>query len=882
MYSTQNNFKKNIKTSKEETKIFELVCLISSLEKRISDLNKTMEYNKNNELFQKISAIDEEILKRKKAINNYNENIKKEEINNNKISSYNELNNQIIEMDLEELNQKIKDITSDGGNNLQEIYTISNEKINTILSQKQTEDELKFLNIDYNIMNFIYQNILNEIKEQTNKIDQLHEKMRMLKEEKLTLNEKLAEHISKKESFEEMAKVYLYKFFNDLDKSENKILNNNLDILSNINIPEESLMLNLYELYNININELCKEIAYRIVEAINDYMKNNNIDTNLLENITVKENENDSIMLIYSKIKKDILLFINSFQSNNEQDKYINNFQILLNEFFINLSKNIIILIEFYNNKRISPNNEYSNLFSSNPNLSHLVVYIKLMFQKYNLERIIKNDLDFLRCEYKKTEETIISELNNCEYNIKKLKDKEKNCSIKLDNMEKSKNKYIRNISNIKSDVSLKDKIYLNLTEKSNKLIVDKNILNNKYKRRINENEKVNHSMNEQILNKNKEINILQEKKKFLEEKMAKKNKIILLEIGKLKSLISEKFNIIKFIIDDYRKKNGNSFYLYDMFIDKISKNLISTSKSLIHKHNTSHNIYYKTPKNRPYLELFKQEKEDYSNYQKFLTVEKRNYSRDFIKNNNKNNILRENNLKTLHEKASKNIYENIIDNIEVSQNKIKNKPYKEYQKSKTLSKISKNSDLKVENIIDKKYGELKIKYNELTKPYKCYFREYLSNKDIIFDPLCHSGIILEKPFKFKSGFIKLLFKKNHIFLIIQLDNRSIFKEINIKDIQATIVNNNLKYIIKIHQRYRHRLDKDKYFDINKFIVSKELEDIPLDYNKKKLAINNKYFNFSIVINNKESSTKRIEFILEKYESIKSWINALNYLIKLK
>ena len=55
-----------------------------------------MEYNKNNELFQKISSIDEEILKRKKAINNYNENIKKEEINNKKISSYNELNNQII------------------------------------------------------------------------------------------------------------------------------------------------------------------------------------------------------------------------------------------------------------------------------------------------------------------------------------------------------------------------------------------------------------------------------------------------------------------------------------------------------------------------------------------------------------------------------------------------------------------------------------------------------------------------------------------------------------------------------------------------------------------------------------------------------------------
>ena len=117
---------------KDELDIYGLVELISSIEKKIYDLNKNIEFNKSNEFFKKLSLIEEEILKRKKFIINFNDKKEKKEINHKKMNSYVELGNQIIEMDLEELNQKMKDI-SNGKDNPKEIYKCSNEKITNII-----------------------------------------------------------------------------------------------------------------------------------------------------------------------------------------------------------------------------------------------------------------------------------------------------------------------------------------------------------------------------------------------------------------------------------------------------------------------------------------------------------------------------------------------------------------------------------------------------------------------------------------------------------------------------------------------------------------------------------------------------------------------------
>ena len=84
---------------------------------------------------------------------------------------------------------------------------------------------------------------------------------------------------------------------------------------------------------------------------------------------------------------------------------------------------------------------------------------------------------------------------------------------------------------------------------------------------------------------------------------MAKKNKVIMIEIEKLKKIINEKFKMIKTQIDIYKKKYGNSFDLYDRFIEKINESLRLTSKSLMRKNDVilnrtfSNNFF--TPNNR-------------------------------------------------------------------------------------------------------------------------------------------------------------------------------------------------------------------------------------------------------------------------------------------
>ena len=80
-------------------------------------------------------------------------------MNCKKIISLNELNNQIIEMDLGDLNEKIKDMTIDGRNNTKDLYLISNDDIGTILSEKKNIDNLKYINIDFTFLFNKYQNI---------------------------------------------------------------------------------------------------------------------------------------------------------------------------------------------------------------------------------------------------------------------------------------------------------------------------------------------------------------------------------------------------------------------------------------------------------------------------------------------------------------------------------------------------------------------------------------------------------------------------------------------------------------------------------------------------------------------------------------------------
>ena len=888
-------FGRTFKETEEEININELVNNISVINKKIHDLHKNMEFNKKNDLFKKLYNIEEEISNKKNEINNNMKKEKNKEMKLKKMNSVNELKNQVIEMDLEELNEKLKDITSDNKNTYKEIYSVSNEKIKSILLERLNEDKLKYLNIDYNNLIIIYQNILNDIKSFTNKKEQILEKMKMIEEEKQTLEVKIIENISQKESFEEMAKINLFQFLNQIkiidnqnenNKSQN-IINSDIQQTYILNIPEEALIIHFYEINNIEIDSLCKEVTYQIVLAFNACIKNNSninyLSNNENEENKIKDiNENNSFIFeMSSKIKKEILLFLNSFQNYKDEEKYVLNFQILLNEFIIKLSKIIVNLLEFH-----------FGLIKQVTNISSLLIYLKLMFKKFFFERIIRNDSDFVNNEYNKIEKTLKRDLNECIQNLKVLDDKEKIYKSKLDKTEKEYNNLNATLKKDNISGPLKEKTYFNLTKKTNKLIESKNFLNNEFKMKTNNFEDAKETIKNEILNKEKEINNLENQKRIIEEKIVKRNKIILLEIKKLKKLMSEKFNEIKHQLDIYKQKYGSNIHLYDKYMEKINQTILSTSKSLISKnnnHSINNNTVYVTPKNKANFTIFKQG--NYINNIKNSAIERRHYSRDYIQNyNNKNSnfINNKKNLTSFHKSIdkifSRNVYNDMINKKEEKPHNKRKTQENKIKKSKTLNKITKHNynELNFDRIINDKYLEFKEKYIKLTNPYKCYLREYPSNNKIIFDPLCHSNIIKKEPFKFKSGYLKFLFDANDIYFIFESEDNGISMEIESKDIQATIINNNIKYIIKIHQRFKHRIENEKNFDVNKFIFSNALEDIPLDLNKKLLAIKNKYFNFSVIINHKDEFNKRFEFILEDYENIKIWINALNNLIKSK
>ena len=627
MNSTYNNKEQNKENQNEEIHIYNLVTIISSIHKKIYDLQKSMEHTKKNELYQRLSLIEEEIIKKREEINNFNEKKNNKEMNCKKIISLNELNNQIIEMDLGDLNEKIKDMTIDGRNNTKDLYLISNDDIGTILSEKKNIDNLKYINIDFTFLFNKYQNILNYINAYKNKKEQLDEKMNMLNEEKSIIETKIMEYISRKESLEELDKIYLFKFFEGIKNSENQI-DNFQAFINNIKMSEENLIIHIYELKEIDIDNLCKEIASQIIFTINNNINNNlNIEyvqNNKKEERKLKDNiDNNSLILaIHSKIKKYILEFMNSFENQNEEDNY--NSHIIIDNFFNNISKFIINLLDYY----MLLSNQISET-------NFLVIYLKLVFKKYIIENIIKNDSNFLNKEYKKAVDSIKKDLNICFKNIIELNEKEKKYKIKLNLIENKKKDLNR--TNNKNILSLKEKKYMNLNEKTNKLIENKNNLNIKLNEQINDYKKDNKNINIEILNKIKSIKNLISQKKLIEEKIGKRNKIILLEIKKLKKLCSEKFNEIKNLLDIYKEKHGSNFHLYDKFMDKINKSLSSTSKSLMHKYSRRiNNNNYKTPKNKTYSSIYQKEPNNRNLTYQYSNLERRHPSIDYTNRNYK------------------------------------------------------------------------------------------------------------------------------------------------------------------------------------------------------------------------------------------------------
>jgi len=649
MHSSRANL--NPKNTKEELIIYELVESISLLQQKIANLIQSMEHTSSNELYQKFSLIEDDIIKNKKTINNLIGELKRNEINLKRMKSNNELIVNKIEYDFDDINKRINNIVQGGKKNDKEIYRISKDNIAKIILEKKNESKLRNLNIDYNSLIIEYQNLLNVLEVNINKKYQLDEKLNMLKEEKNIMGGKVIENISKKESFEEVSKIYLLKFINEIfyknvteSRNDNNfelsngahslLLNNkNYGANNNFNISNENLIIYSYELNNININKLCYEIAIQLISSINNCLKNNNSNSNnnksennlntnnnpLIDSkIIYNSKENISLIeIMSSKVKKEILNFIKYLNENNNFD-----FQNSINDFFFELSKSTIKYLNYFFNSQLKIKEE--NIF--------LLIYLKLLFKKFYLDNVIQNELDFLNKQYKKNKKNIKKYIELTLANIHKLNEKKKKYDIKLNDIKQKKQmSQEKNISD-KVHVSLKDKAYFDLTKKSNDIIQNKEDINNDFDSIEKEYQLRNENLNKSILNKEKEIKNLEKNKKIIEEKMAKKNKVIMIEIARLKKIITNKFKLIRAQMDIYKRKYGNNNDLYDKFMNKINRSLRSTSKTLMNNNNISlnktHTNFYRknnlyvTPKNENNDNTFYRINKNHSSSKNKKTIE--------------------------------------------------------------------------------------------------------------------------------------------------------------------------------------------------------------------------------------------------------------------
>ena len=466
--------------------------------------------------------------------------------------------------------------------------------------------------------------------------------------------------------------------------NKNNYLNNNYNTF---NIANDNFKIYLYELNNIDINNLCKEIAIQLILSINSCLKNiylnKSLSNSLLQNSENKINNNSQInskiiynskdknsfiSLISSKIKKEILLFMNFISSkqnendNDNENSVIYNFQKLIDDFFIKLSKDIINYLNYYFSSQLLIKQKEENLSEISSNNLLLSLYLKLTFKKFYLDKIIQNESDFINNQYNNIKKNIKYFLELAIANINKLNNKKMEYDNKIEEIKYKKQFIQEKVINDKVHISMKDKAYFDLTKKSNELIENKNQINNEFNLIEKEYEQENQNIYQKILNIEKNLKNLETEKILIEDKIAKTNKIIMNEIEKLKKIISEKFKMIKIQIDLYKKKYANNYDLYDRFIEKINKSLRLTSKSLMNRNNillnrtfsynfyTPHNNKKTIPKNDINNTFYTLNNNNYENKTKYtpLIKNQRPYSKDsmyYLKNSSYNNFYNKNNI---------------------------------------------------------------------------------------------------------------------------------------------------------------------------------------------------------------------------------------------
>ena len=592
--------------TKEEILIKTLIEEINNVEKKISEINNK-ENKSQNGLYQKnpklIELKDLQELLNKKIISLNNDFQKEFELKRQEIIIQ---KNQINDLDIK-LNEYQKEIESLNKKEIKypllkyKFENINNkilspEEINEINIKNENEaenDKVKDLMREIEVYKASESVVLNNQKELKNNIDKLNENLKMLKEEKLGINDELLDIISYKETLECINKNNLVNLTKLLKQNNSIISNENLKIgLEKINRIEKPIKIFNFELMIIDLkkvsSKLYEELSYsfgfilinnKIIRKNNYYTRSQNKEIRTIEIYDKGLNDNNNNNYKNKSLNNSYI--INSQYENNILDK--NYFELSieeeLNSYFkenneqeINdlLDKIALIIIE-----QLKKNEIEIPLYFNDNLISYLSYFFKILYYDKVIDNKIKfinKDYKSIKKEYKKAKdfsnneilklenkyEEIITKEKECENNLKNIKKDE---SINLNEIEKE---YIQYCSKINYIMKQKDDI--------NKNIINlENDINNKKIEKNNEIEIINN----ELKNMQKEINEINNTNEL---NTLKNNESII----NYRKIIADKFNLIKELLQSYKEKYGSNISLYNKFINNINNTLQKTRNQII------------------------------------------------------------------------------------------------------------------------------------------------------------------------------------------------------------------------------------------------------------------------------------------------------------
>ena len=460
-------------TSSKPELIFSLITEISNLEEKKSQMKNGSNTDNNSSLKSEIEKIKQSKEKINKELKSLSMNLLLDISNKDNLIKKKKYS-------LKEISKKInnyKNILSTYENlafnsPLLKKYLFSNN-YNQFLSDEQIDDILsKTQNITKND-NLIQKTekeflenkeVLKVVEKEKNKIlnkiNEIKENIKMLKEEKIIINNELINYISLKETFESIIKTNLNNiiptpnpnvksnenFNEEINLEKNVLLNNsnqekysrnrvnnnindiqeinfNINEISDLNFNNNNISLYKYELYNLDPNKLSNEICNDIFDLINYKLISKESFNNLGKSISLEKN--NSIKMLGKGKSQKINDRYNSFNpqtfscdspiiKRTKSNILVNNNTIMAefkNE-IQNLIKNEIKqLINDVNENKISINN--INEILSNViinilnekgyklNKKNLMIYISCVLKKEFFEYQISSKIKFINKDYK-------------------------------------------------------------------------------------------------------------------------------------------------------------------------------------------------------------------------------------------------------------------------------------------------------------------------------------------------------------------------------------------------------------------------------------------------------------------------------------------------